>query len=286
MRKNILIGIVVVLLVFCSGCDLIRREEVKTEPKAVEYHKGTEGLVLSLLEGYPPEKIWKESGFLVGIELRNKGSYDIEDAMIKLHGFNPRYVVPSEDEKNIGILHGRSAGYPEGDYAVVEFEETNIAAPPGKEALSFTVSAEYNYKTEASAVVCISPEVNPIVKTKEKVCEIKEISLSGGQGGPVAVTAINEIPGYKSGRLNLKFVIDIENKGNGEVLGDIMVEEVKLSNQNIQCDQNILKLEKKKARIKCEIDLDKPAGPYESVLLTKLSYKYKTKIDEKIEVIS
>ncbi|MBW2965552.1 hypothetical protein KY342_00445 [Candidatus Woesearchaeota archaeon] len=285
MRKEILIGMIV-LLIICSGCDLIRRDTGKAEPRKVEYHKGTEGLVLSLLKGNPPEKIWKESEFLIGVELRNKGAYDIEEAVIKLHGFNPRYVVPSESEERIGILHGRSPGYPEGDYFVVEFKETNLFSPPGKEALSFTFSAEYDYKTEASAVVCISPELNPLIKTKEKICEIKEISLSGGQGAPVAVTAVNEIPGYKSGRLNLKFIIDIENKGKGEVLGNITVEEVKLSNQIIQCDQSTLNLEKKKARIKCEIDLDKPEGPYESVLITKLAYRYKTKLDEKIEVIS
>jgi len=285
MKKAILIGMVCLLLI-CSGCGLLNRDKVKAEPEVVDYHKGTEGLVLKLLKGSPPEKIWKESDFFIGVELKNKGAYDIENAIIKLHGFNPKYVIPSEREERTGTLHGKSPGYPEGDYKIVEFKETNVIAPPGKEPLSFTVSAEYDYKTEASTVVCISPELNPLIKTKEKICEIKEISLSGGQGAPVAVITVNEIPGYKSGKLNLKFIIDIEDKGKGEVLGDIIVEEAKLSNQNIQCDPSTLKLDKKKGRIKCEIDLDRPSGPYESILLVKLSYKYKTKVDEKIEVIS
>ena len=60
MKKAILIGMVCLLLI-CSGCGLLNRDKVKAEPEVVDYHKGTEGLVLKLLKGSPPEKIWKES---------------------------------------------------------------------------------------------------------------------------------------------------------------------------------------------------------------------------------
>jgi hypothetical protein len=285
MKNKILIGIIIVLIVI-SGCGGLGRQTGDYEPEAVDYHKGIEGITLNFVKGYPPEKIWPESDFTIQVEIRNKGAYDIARGAIKLHGFNPRYVVPSEDEKSIQQLFGKSLGYPEGDYMLVEFEESNILTPPGEEPLSFTITAEYDYSTEASAEVCISPELNQIVKTKEKVCEIKEISLSGGQGAPVAVTRINEIPNIKAGKLNLKFIFDIENKGKGEVLGDITINEVKLGGKALSCDKSTFELQDKISKIKCELSIEKPSGPYTSIITTKLSYKYKTKLDGKIDIIS
>jgi hypothetical protein len=284
MKIKILIGIIVILLI-SAGCDLARRPGDK-EPEVVDYHKGTEGLVLELREGSPPEKIWPESEFIIEVILRNRGAYDASNGIVEIHGFNPRYVVPSEAEESVDSVHGRGPGYPEGDLSIIQFDETNILAPPGNEALSFTVSVKYDYATELGEEVCVSPELNPIVKTKETICEVKEISLSG-QGAPVVITKINELPSFKAGRLNLKFIFDIENKGKGEILGDITLNEVSLGGRPLSCDQDTFELNEdtKTERIKCEIDIDRPTGPYISFITAKLSYRYKTKIDDKIEVI-
>lgn len=287
MRNKILIGIIVLIVV--SGCAIVGpRRPGELEPEVVEYHKGKEGLVLSLVKGRPPEEIWPGSDFIIEVELRNKGAYDIESGIVKIHGFNPRYVLPSEDEKRIRQLKGKGFGYPEGDYATVQFEESNILAPPGKEPLSFTISAEYDYATEASAEICISPELTPIVRTKETICEVKEINLRGGQGAPVAITTINEIPSYKGTNLNLNFILDIENIGKGEVLGDITLENVRVGGQILTCDKTDFRLKEdtKSVRIKCELSIFRPTGPYTSVITAKLSYRYKTKLDSKIKVIS
>jgi hypothetical protein len=284
MKNKMLIGIVVILIIV-TGCKILRPKQEDVTPEVVEYHIGKEGLVLGLIEGRPPKEIWPGSDFLVEVELRNKGAYDINNGVIKLHGFNPRYVLPSEGEKRLQKLKGKQLGYPEGDYATLQFEESNVLAPPGEEPLSFTVSAEYDYATEASAEICISPDLNPIVKTPETICEVKEINLKGGQGAPIAVTKINEIPSYRDMNLNLNFILDIENVGEGEVLGDIFLESVRVGGQVLTCDQPAFKLEEKKARIKCEMNIYRPAGPYTSVVAAKLSYRYKTKLDHKIKVI-
>jgi len=287
MKNKILIGIIVILII-CSGCELTgKRKPGDIEPEAVDYHVGKEGLVLSLVEGRPSEEIWPGSDFIIEVELRNKGAYDIENGVIKLHGFNPMYVSPSEDEKRIQTLHGKSFGYPEGDYAIVQFQESNILPPPGKEALSFTITGEYDYATEVSAEVCINPEVSPVVKTPG-VCEVKEVNLKGGQGAPVAVTRINELPSYRGNNLNLNFIFEIENIGDGEVLGDIAIENVRLGGQFLVCDKSFvgLKEETDAAKVKCEFSMYRPTGAYTSVVTAKLSYRYKTKLDEKIEVIS
>jgi hypothetical protein len=286
MKIKILIGIIVILLI-CASCELVGpRRPGDTEPEVVEYHKGTDGLVLEIREGRPPKKIWPESEFIIEVILRNKGAYDIKSGKVNLHGFNPRYVVPSESKDRIDIMHGRSPGYPEGDLAVIQFDETNILAPPGKEALSFTVSAEYDYATELGEEVCVSPELNPIVKTKETICEVKEISLTS-QGAPVAFTKINELPSFKAGKLNLKFIFDIENKGKGEILGNITLSDVSLGGRPLSCDEDTFKLNEdtKTEKIKCEIDIDRPTGPYLSFIFAKLSYEYKTKLDGKIDII-
>ncbi len=286
MKNKILIGIIVLIVI--SGCRLGERDPGDVELEVVEYHKGKEGLVLSLVKGRPPAEIWPESDFVIDVELRNKGAYDIEGGTIKLHGFNPRYVTPSEDEKRIQQLMGKQLGYPEGDYATVQFEESNILNPPGKESLSFTVSAEYDYETDASAEICINPELNPIIKTQETICEVKEINLKGGQGAPVAITTINEIPSYKGTNLNLNFILDIKNVGKGEVLGDVTLENVKLGGQVLVCDKTEFGLKKETgaARIKCEFNIFRPSGPYTSVITAKLSYRYKIKLDHQIRVIS
>ncbi|MBW2981909.1 hypothetical protein KY343_03460 [Candidatus Woesearchaeota archaeon] len=285
-NKMLIIGIIIILII-STGCSLGKKPG-DVEPESVDYHTGTEGLVLNLVEGRPPGKIWPGSDFLIEVELRNKGAHDIEGGKLKLHGFNPMYVSPSEEEKPIQTLYGKSFGYPEGDYALIQFKESNILAPPGKTPLSFTLSAEYDYATEASAEICVSPDITPLAKTIEAVCEVKEINLKGGQGAPVAVTRINEIPSYKGTNLNINFILDIENVGKGEILGDIIVENVKVGTQNLVCDKTDFKLKEdtKSARLKCELNMLRPSGPYTSILTAKFSYRYKTKLDSKIEVIS
>ena len=287
MKNKILAGIVVLIII--SGCgQLGAKTPGDVTPESVDYHQGKEGLVLNLIEGRPPKEIWPGSDFIIEVELRNKGAYDIESGNIKLHGFNPKYITPSEKEETIQELKGKSLGYPEGDYATIVFKESNILAPPGKEAMAFTISAEYDYATEASAEVCVNPELNSVVKTTETICEVKEINLKGGQGAPVAITAINEIASYKGMNLNLNFILDIENVDEGEVLGNITIESIKLGGQALVCDQAIFRLSKenKKARVKCGFSIFRPSGPYTSIITAKLTYRYKTKIDNKIEVIS
>ena len=89
----------------------------------------------------------------------------------------------------------------------------NVPFGADKYSPEILVTACYRYKTIADPKVCIDP--NPFRAVQErKVCEVRDQSLGGGQGAPVAVTKIEE----QVGSDKIHFRIFIQNVGDGEVI--------------------------------------------------------------------
>jgi len=288
MKKKYYLAIVIVILLISTACSRLGRRPGDIEPEAIDYHAGTKGLVLSLAKNRPPSEIWRGSDFIIEADLQNQGAYLAENILVKVYGFDPIYIQPSENQRRIEPLAGKSFGYPEGDFDSVIFEHKNIKDPLGRGTHPFTVTVEYDYGTEAVFTPCISPEINSIIKTKDKVCEVKEIT-STGQGAPVAVTRVNEIPllTEKQDQLKLDFIMEIENRGDGNVIDDIKVDGVTLSGMSLICHPNTLNLkDERNVKLNCEGIIERPTGPYISVLIIRLSYRYKSQIDSRLEIIT
>lgn len=89
------------------------------------------------------------------------------------------------------ILQGDTPEMPGGDTEVYEFPSYISYLPESLERFKQTimVSACFTYVTRATAVLCIDPRPN---SNSAKICRAKDVSLSGGQGAPIAVTRIQQ----------------------------------------------------------------------------------------------
>ena len=108
----------------------------------------------------PPDEIWENSDFIIGLELKNKGPFSITEGLILVSGFDPEYITIEENRIQFE-LQGKSPAYPEGDYKVINIKAKNIYFPQGHDEhpAPFTIKAFYDYQTEATVNVCIDPDI-------------------------------------------------------------------------------------------------------------------------------
>ena len=279
--KLISFTLILILIVGCGNND---ENEL---PDIPDYHSGTEGLSMKFLTNLPPNEIWENSDFIIGLELQNKGPSPIDDGIIVVTGFDPDYIMLNQDESAFE-LEERGPSYPEGGYKIINIPVRSIAMPEGSDSYSagFTIRAYYDYQTEATATVCIDPNVYSLVSLN-KACEVKEITMSGGQGAPVAITKVEpRISPSDSSDIESEFKITIQNSGSGEVLGYININEVLLGTERIECNFKKVELKDKKASFICKTNIDASRGSYSSPLTARFSYKYTQKLDKNINIIA
>jgi len=277
--KKIILFLAAVLILFSYGCGLLPQEKPSLIPEKVEYHKGTKGIVVKVIENMPADEVWAGNDFMVGLELKNEGAYDVKEGMVGVSGFNPEFVFPSEDTVDFELA-GKSPGNPTGDYKIEQFRFSNINYPEGKESIkeTFKVSVGYEYETEATAVVCIDPDILGLTKS---VCRVGEVSLSGGQGAPIEVTRVEESISSLNGELEVNFVIFFRNAGKGEVFEDtVIILDAFLggrqAGEELDCGEPEIMLRKgiREHKIKCSAKIKKTQGAYTTPLVVRLGYVY------------
>ena len=270
-----------VLVLLSFGC----KKQDGLGIEVLEYNTGTNGLEITAIKNLPPEEIWKGNTFVVGIEIRNSGAFDIEDGKLAISGFDPEYISIQEPQTSFS-LKGKQPGYPEGDVEILNFQVQNTEIREGSEELvsSFTVNAQYHYETEASTQVCIDPDIYNTLKIK--TCEIGTITLKGGQGAPVAITSIDETMSPAGLDYEVFFLIHASNKGNGNVMNKkIKVKEARLSNQMISCVDEIDFDNKGDNLIQCSANLTDLRGAYLAPFSITLEYDYETSVDKRFKVV-
>lgn len=89
------------------------------------------------------------------------------------------------------VLEGDTPESPGGGMEVYEFPSYIYYLPESLEKFRqpIMVTACYTYVTRASTMICIDPKPN---SNSNKACIARDVSLSGGQGGPVAVTRVEQ----------------------------------------------------------------------------------------------
>ena len=110
MKKKTIILFLVIVVLFSFGC---KKSSQLYEPEKIEYHIGTEGLVIVVVKDMPPDIVFENSEFVVGIELENKGAYDVSDGVVAIVGLDPKYTK-IEKEQELFTIPGKSPSYPEG----------------------------------------------------------------------------------------------------------------------------------------------------------------------------
>jgi len=256
-------------------------------PLEVDYHTGISGLEMSFVKNLPPSEVWEGADFTISVELKNIGAHDIEKGMLSITNILEDYVYISDKEVPFRI-RGRGIEYPDGGYGVINFNLKNKAMPEGKKEfdLPFRIIAEYDYTTEATAQVCISPWIYTYQENKEAACKPGTIEFKSGQGAPVTVTKIEQITRpYGDYEIEMGFKITVGNQGDGDILENVEVEDVALNYNYLSCVPSSFKIEKGKSEsFTCSIVMNKEEGAYLSPLMIRLNYNYVEYLDKKVKI--
>ena len=186
---------------------------------------------MSLMPNTPPSRVYSGDPLNFLLEVRNKGAYTTVDTegektlslRVYVSGFDTKIFPGLKADDNLfkkagdaylgESLEGKSEFNPDGGLKYKEFS-TAVSLPDNMDSFktNFLVTACYGYNTYATAPVCIDSDPYS-TSVQEKACTIKDISLSGGQGAPVAITKIEE----EASKDKVRFKIYIENKGDGRI---------------------------------------------------------------------
>ena len=298
--KKIIIPFLLIILILLSSCSGVGLNSNK-ETKGVDFHKGTQGLTMKFVNDAPASKIFENSQLSIMVEYSNKGVFDIRAGKIYLSGFDRTYIDPQPDYLPNLEADGKDIFNPDGRITqTTTFSDHSIQLPEDVDRLTQTIKATacYNYRTEASTSVCINPKKNTNIR--QDICQIRPISLSGGQGAPIAVTKIEEEI-YKN---KLQFKIYFENVGSGTVylqghtrnchttldrayVNKIEVNEVSFSGKTMRCEpRNPITLDDRgNGFIFCYYEGNLGDDAYETVLNIKLDYGYRDTIQTNVEIL-
>ncbi len=293
----------VLFLLSIVGCGQIGGEG--TAPRTEEVYKGTKGIEMSFVPSNPPNEVFEGSPMTVLIEYSNKGANPISDGSLYLTGYDPAFLFRNSggyQEWSLRGLQGKSLLNPVGEEKLAEFTDNDIRKPDNIDrfAQKLKLTACYNYMTTASAQVCIDPDPYNL-GGGTKTCTVGIVSLSGGQGAPVAVTKIDErIAGNR-----VQFKIYFKNVGGGEVfigptshcysnlqyddMNKVVVDRVSFSNRNINCEPEYgtpIRLNNGEGFVICYDEGHLGDGDeYITTLNIKLKYSYRDSIVKSIDIL-
>ncbi len=286
----------IILLLILTSCALF-----KPAPKEAADILGGEGLVIKLPQ--IPKELFVGQGLEIPLTLENAGAYKVENAILSLSGYNPEFVKFRSLPKIEGInLEGRSQFVPVGERTTKVFTISSINLPSAKERTeTFEAVACYPYKTEASPVVCINPQL--VFGTEDisaGVCDFVDAKISPTQGAPIAVTKVETWYFIEQQEVEFRvFVKDVSGKGvvlNKNAYGkrclgteplkpedlNVVTAEIFLSGEQLSCysaaseePQNIFTLAENQY-IRCRAKIDPAQPAYTTPLSVSLSYGYVT----------
>ncbi len=273
-KEHIIFSVIVLILFILSGCDFQFGSSTEFNP---EVHKGSEGLSIEILKNTPPDEIYEDEIFKIVARLINKGAYAINNGVVSLT-YEKEFVDLLSNQKITFDLKGKDVynTYDDEDLAVFDLKAKLLDPMSEVHTSLLLLTSCYDYETIASFQVCIDTNIYQIRPEDEKICTVKDLS-STGQGGPLVVTRVEQdisggeyiIPHYK---------IYLQNKGKGEVIKygkkdeacssvgitgddynvveliDVEFSNYKLSNKDIKCTPDVVKLKNREAMIRCYLD--------------------------------
>lgn len=289
------------LAIFLSSCGYITTKE---QIKIPEVHKGTQGAVLTFLKDMPPSELYEDRSFEAGIKIQNKGATDIRRGMLAI-GVEEQQIITDGSADERFDLDGKSVFNPAGSQDILRFKIKTRTLGPQLEhyPTEITATACYQYKTEATALMCIDPDLTGMVKTKP--CVVRKQTFSGGQGAPVAVSSVEPKMLFHedAAKIQPEFYITLQNVGQGDAMmkdkvydactgkslgtesWNIVELNAHLSETPLKCRPEKIKLTRE-TRVVCTLEegIDKSQGAYTAPLSIEVNYGYRDRIVKKIEI--
>ena len=292
MNKRMRVILVVSLFVlFLLGC-----EGNNSSVDVPSYHTGNLGITLDLIENSPPDNAYHGSNLPFFLEIRNQGSYETRP-LIWLSGHDPNIIRINWAAISPGLLEGKSFSNPTGGYGYLEAPDVQISLPDSVDTYSTNMKLTtcYPYVTKASSQVCVDPDPT---NNDDDACQTKTVSLSGGQGGPLAITSIKEEP---SSGGTVIFTITIQNIGDGTIINEgkvssctsrmkasdldvVSIRSAQLGYEPLSCTPtNPVRLVNGKGIVYCRRS-GLSGSAYTTTLNLELAYGYKSSISKSINV--
>ncbi len=213
--RSVLIILFVFLILLLSGCQPREGELVDN------IHTGTEGISMNFIPNNPPNKVTASTGMEVNfaLEIKNKGAAPLRGYLYfsgfarEILGLPDMYIFPDPVNCGVDYIEPKSKFYTSGGTCIEYLPALlNLNSVPDEIPFPILVTAIYPYTTDAAVPVCIDPNYH---KLGNKACEMRPVTMSGGQGAPVAVTRVEPIP-MSGGKV--QFNIFLTNVGGGEIV--------------------------------------------------------------------
>ncbi|MFC1723478.1 hypothetical protein ACFL0V_05045 [Nanoarchaeota archaeon] len=307
MKRIMIIGLIILCLLII-GCGAKKDGDIDS----YDFRKGTQGLTMKFVDGMPPSTLFVGSQFSLGLNIKNDGAYNIMDmGDIRISVPDAEAFDFPEGKEQFFTLEGKSLYVKEGQEQVIGFPMNSKCIPYGTYRKNYTAKIQaiacYPYETVAQADICIDTMFYTRQKGQKGACEMKQVSLSGGQGGPVGVTSVPKPNILDSGeKISVQISIPLKNlagKGVSVFNPSVTCEDFRtkpeatkrmneiefvatLAGKPMKCrPAKILKL--KQARdtgILCEIEVDKNAGAYTTPLMVHMKYHVLQKAIKEVKV--
>ena len=295
MKKGLIAIFVVILVIFISGCG-----NTGQAPTPTDYHRGTQGITMSFMTNSPPTTVFHGDTVPFIVEIRNLGAHTT-NPKIWLSGHDTKIIVHEKWRgKLVGDIEAKDENNPIGGYEPLEEKSIRIELPENVDSYdtNMKLTACYLYTTHASVQLCVDPDPT---SNQDDACTAGDMSLSGGQGGPVAITHIDQ----DSTKDKVRFAITIANQGDGTVIrentvtsgsctnlkaSDIDVVELsspKISRFNLDCKPSKeIRLVNGRGLVYCDASFDKdaPKTAFTTLLTLDIKYGYKSSISKTINV--
>jgi len=245
-----------------------------------KFKKGVKEVNFKFFDNNPPSIVYQNFPYKIIVEVDNLAAYDVDNGEVSINGLDKSYFLHvGEAKKTFGTLEGRGTSNPSGDKTFLEFDFSTekLAINEKQFSNNFLLVAKYDSTLEFSDSVCLNPNVFDVF---DGGCKVKSKKSYSGQGGPLAVTNLEEIisPGDSA---EVEFRLKLRNKGKGEIT-TITLGKARLGNKELSCQfkgetinkkQVVLKSSKKEANLVCRGPIDS-SNSYLTTIFFDFKYDY------------
>ena len=282
----------VIFLLLLVSCQLVQLR--KTPELLPSVRVGTSSLEIAFSPASSSNVFMCNQGE-VFVELRNTGATNIEDGFYTWI-VEDQFLKPLTARQGKFSLKGKDEYNPIGGINTsIRLKVQSLDLPEQLDSYSSPLVFQscYAYSTAASVPVCVDPDIRDSVKNK--ACKSGTVSLSGGQGAPVAVTKVESamVPLPEGNKVQPMFAVFVQNLGYGQVVQSKDVEAackaggesllpfadvtVELQSKKLDCKPVPVRIEAgTETKFVCKSpDLyDMSTGTFSSVLTVELNYGY------------
>lgn len=322
ISQILLVLFIVSVSIFLSGCSLSSHHQQETN-----YFTGTSALVVDFLDQAPPDQVYEGSEFDVQLLVANKGAFSLQmqedgyeyEARLDLKYDTSKVSALTQNYVGTGLyanpdtiqLYAKSYYFPQGEdayFALGRFLAKDVPGNFERNTVSFHASLCYPYKTYFSDHICVDTDPENLGR-RDQICEAQDKTYSGGQGAPIAVTAVESVMVPRGAYVQPQFVIHLRHMGEGS-FADFILEQDEQGRQGCgdvdYDDNNIISFTAKlgnddlictpspvyfgsdgEAQVQCvlnEQSILASASNYETTLYVELSYLYSEKFTKQIDI--